>query len=424
MKAGGETVDRVLPRGEESLPTDTLGRLLLVTEQRFDRTPDGVTWTPVDTAAYLSWRRYRAVFREVALLARVRDVKEVPRSWLRVDGAGVGLVPVPYYVGPVWFAIRVPSVVWAAWRATAPHQAVILRGPGMLSSCARLPLRLRRRPYGLEVVGDPLDVFAPGVVEHPLRRVFRWFFTRELRKMCAGASAVAYVTEDRLQSHYPPGPGAFSTWYSDVELPEEAFVDSPRLCLGERRAHSVIFVGSLEQLYKAPDVVIEACWRCREAGLPVELTIVGDGRYRPQLERLCAARDIQASVHFPGWVSDRSKLRQLLDEADLFVLPSRTEGLPRALIEAMARALPCIGANVGGIPELLEPAEMVSPGDASALEVKIRQVLGDPKRMAAMSARNLQKAREFRYEVMQQRSHEMYRALVKATLQTRRGASH
>ena len=424
MTASPRPGDRLSRARAESLREGALGGLLLVTEQRFDRTPDGAVWTPVDTAAYPAWRRYGDVFGEVRLLARVREVKGVPRSWFKVDGAGVRLVRAPHYIGPLRFAIRTPSIAWAVWRATAPRQAVILRGPGMLSSCVRPFLRLRRRPYGLEVVGDPLDVFAPGAVEHPLRRIFRWFFARELRKMCAGASAVAYVTRDRLQSRFPPGPGALSTWYSDVELSDEAFVGSPRLYLGDRRANNVIFVGSLEQLYKAPDVLIEACWRCRKNGLPVELTIVGGGRYRQDLERVCAARGIEANVHFRGWVSDRGELRRLLDEADLFVLPSRTEGLPRALVEAMARALPCIGTDVGGIPELLEPADMVRPGDASALEVKIRRVSGDPKRMAAMSARNLQKSREFRYEVMQQRSHEMYRALLEATLQTRRGGSH
>jgi glycosyltransferase involved in cell wall biosynthesis len=85
-------------------------------------------------------------------------------------------------------------------------------------------------------------------------------------------------------------------------------------------------------------------------------------------------------------------VRSILDGADLFILPSFQEGLPRAMVEAMARALPCIGSSVGGIGELLPPEDIVPPGDAAALARKIREVVASPERMRAMSARNLQRA--------------------------------
>ena len=58
-----------------------------------------------------------------------------------------------------------------------------------------------------------------------------------------------------------------------------------------------------------------------------------------------------------------------LDAADVFVLPSRQEGLPRAMIEAMARSLPCVGSDVGGISELI-PDWVVPPNDPQALALK------------------------------------------------------
>ncbi len=75
----------------------------------------------------------------------------------------------------------------------------------------------------------------------------------------------------------------------------------------------------------------------------------------------------------------------------------------------MARALPCIGSTVGGIPELLPPEDMIPPGDVAALAGKIRDVTTDPKRMARMSARNLEKAKEYRDEALREQRNEFYR---------------
>ena len=74
------------------------------------------------------------------------------------------------------------------------------------------------------------------------------------------------------------------------------------------------------------------------------------------------------------------------------MLASRTEGLPRALIEAMAAGLPCIGTRVGGIPELLDDEALVAPGDAEALAARIRAFLDDAGLFERQAARNLREA--------------------------------
>jgi glycosyltransferase involved in cell wall biosynthesis len=79
------------------------------------------------------------------------------------------------------------------------------------------------------------------------------------------------------------------------------------------------------------------------------------------------------------------------------------------MIEAMARALPCVGSTVGGIPELLPREDMVPPGDADALARKIIEIVSDPQRMQRMSARNLARAGDFQEEVLRERRLEFYR---------------
>jgi glycosyltransferase involved in cell wall biosynthesis len=263
-------------------------------------------------------------------------------------------------------------------------------------------------PYGVEVVGDPYDVFAPGAVKHPLRPFFRWWFPLQLRRQCAGACAAAYVTEHTLQRRYPPAEGSFSTHYSSIELPDMACVPQSRPVRHSGSPFRLVTVGSLAQLYKAPEVLIDAIGICVRDGINLNLVIVGDGKHRPELETRARSLGLGERVHFLGQLPSGESVRSELDRADLFVLPSRQEGLPRAMIEAMARALPCIGSTVGGIPELLPLEDLVPAGDGAMLARRIREVVSDPARMAQMSARNLEKAKEYREGTLRTRRSEFY----------------
>jgi glycosyltransferase involved in cell wall biosynthesis len=271
-------------------------------------------------------------------------------------------------------------------------------------------LRRRGQPFGVEVIYDPYDFFAPGSMTHPTRPFFRWFFPRQMKRHCRHAVAAAYVTEHALQQRYPPSPTAYATFYSDVELPDDAIAGSPRSESGSD-ASRLVTVGAFDVLYKAPDVLIDAVALCVARGCDVSLTLVGDGTHRADLEARAHARGIAERVHFRGNLPSGPAVRAALDAADIFVLPSRQEGLPRALVEAMARALPCIGSTIGGIPELLPPADLVPPGDAEALAAKIREVAADPARRARMSADNLAKAGDYREAELHDRRVAFYREL-------------
>jgi glycosyltransferase involved in cell wall biosynthesis len=367
--------------------------VMVTVDQRFQSLPDGTVWTPAQFR-YGFFTRYLEVFDHVCVAGRVKEGEGIPDGWERVDGPGVSVMPVPFYLGPLGYVRRAHQVRQAASRAVQAADAVILRVPSIIAATAERALRRNQRPYGLEIIGDPYDWFAPGAVEHPLRPLFRMYFYLQLRRQCRDACATAYVTKEALQKRYR-APGVFHASYSDVELGSDAFAPTP---LNRESTHKAILisVGSFDQLYKGHDVLLKALSRCVQTGLSLTLVLVGDGRYRAKLEALAADLHLSEQVLFLGQLPPGRPIREQLDLAHLFVLPSRTEGLPRALIEAMARGLPCVGSTVGGIPELLEPEDLVPPGDATALAAKIREVVMDTHRMARMSARNLAKARQYR----------------------------
>ncbi|NLF26079.1 MAG: glycosyltransferase family 4 protein [Deltaproteobacteria bacterium] len=378
-------------------------RLTVTIEQRYDRTPDGAIWTPAQFP-YKVWTQYLDVFDEVRVLARVQEVLEVPQQYQRADGKNVIFSALPYYLGPFAYLKQRAKLLKIIKASVTFDHAYLLRVSSQIGNLVQPILKRREFPYGAQVVCDPFDIFAPGVVKHPLSPFFRLLFSRRLKKQCAEASAVAYVTSAYLQKRYPCAGRSFSI--SGVQIPDDALVEAPRRLKSDQTTFRLVFVGSLAQLYKAPDVLIHAVGNCVRDGLDLQLMMIGSGKFQLQLQALVEKEGIEDRVTFAGQISNNATLRHYLDEADLFVLPSRTEGLPRAVIEAMARGLPCIGSSAGGIPELLAGEDLVQPGDPVTLTTKIKEVLNNPERMWEMSKRNLEKSKMYRLNIMHAKQRE------------------
>jgi glycosyltransferase involved in cell wall biosynthesis/peptidoglycan/xylan/chitin deacetylase (PgdA/CDA1 family) len=129
---------------------------------------------------------------------------------------------------------------------------------------------------------------------------------------------------------------------------------------------------------KGLDRLVEAFARVRNARPAAQLTLVGDGPERARLESLAARLGLGGSVIFTG---RQENVRPWLAGFDVFALPSLTEGIPLALLEAMAVSVPVVASDVGGIPEVVNsPAcgRLVPPGDPCALEQALTELLGNP----------------------------------------------
>lgn len=383
--------------------------LLFVGQGRFVKYGNGVIYPFNSLFDYNYFKRYLEVFDDVLVLDRLWESADSPPANLcPTTGPRVSFMGAPPFASVLQFIRWLPDIKKIIARAVRSSDAVLLRVPNYFSFLARAELKKQSKPFAVEVVGDPLDAFQPGTVSHPLRPFIRILSSRELKVTCAQAAAAAYVTEYTLQRRYPPAPGVFTTHYSSLDLPASLYVDRPRHYPGP--ATHLVFVGSLEVLYKAPDILLQALQILSQRGFRPRLVMVGGGRCQPQLEAYATELGLGEQVVFRGKVPPE-EVFATLDRAELFVLPSLTEGLPRAMIEAMARGLPCIGSTAGGIPELLPPEDLVPPGDASALAEKILEVSRNPRRLSQMSARNLEKARKYEKEILSARRRLFYQKI-------------
>lgn len=138
----------------------------------------------------------------------------------------------------------------------------------------------------------------------------------------------------------------------------------------------ITFIGRLDAM-KGVDVLLQAFARLMRH-CAATLRIVGDGPERDRLRVLADRLGIGDAVLFFGV---REDIPRLLQESSVFALPSRSEGLPNVVLEAMACGLPVVATRVGGTPELVQDGRtglLVQPNDPEALRVALQRLLNDP----------------------------------------------
>ncbi len=142
--------------------------------------------------------------------------------------------------------------------------------------------------------------------------------------------------------------------------------------------------------------------------------LVGDGALRPALERLRRAAGLDGRLHLPGW---RRDVPAVLDAATVATLTSRFEGLPRALVEALAAGVPVAAMAVDGVEEVVRDGGngfLVAEGDVAALAERVAAVLADAalrRRLVAAAGDGLA---EFERDAMVRQQEELYRELAAA----------
>lgn len=145
----------------------------------------------------------------------------------------------------------------------------------------------------------------------------------------------------------------------------------------------------------------------------IKLLVVGDGPLRDQLEDITQRLKIESKVSFVGFQKD---VYRYLSGMDIFVLPSRTEGLPIAIMEAMVWGLPVVASRVGGIPEIVDDQVtgiLFEPGSLDELRRALAQLIEDPEKRRYLGDNGRNKVcRSFHPDRFIEGHYQLYRALL------------
>jgi glycosyltransferase involved in cell wall biosynthesis len=292
-----------------------------------------------------------------------------------------------------------------------------MRAPGLVSLLTWLSLP-RGKSYGVEVVADPIEGLTAESLGTPFAGIYRHIYVPLFRRQIANAACVSYVTDSALQSRYPTKTSHVYS-YSSIDLDEKVLqragpvIDRIKKQPDVMAQPHLIFVGNLHRPAKGLDLLLEALALVLTDYPAIQLTVVGGGPLLTEYKKLAERLGLRAVVRFLGKIPPGAPVFDRLCAADLFVLPSRREGLPRALIEAMAVGLPAISTDVSGARELL-PTEFIVPlNDQQSLAETIRKMLSSRERRLRAARDNLKRARQFTRSHLKVIREQFYQCLIK-----------
>jgi len=301
------------------------------------------------------------------------------------------------------------------WKLIPQARAACLDMPQEHSLLAGIICRLRGTPYFVRLLGDwPEAILASG----PNSRVRRLkaFVAETASRFLVRNAALVFAQGKALSAKYSRfNPAAMKADLVHTTLSADAFCERE-----SGTFHDPIRVISVAGLvpFKGLEALASAISLLLRGKRRAEWWCVGKGPERPALESLARSLGIASQVKFHGYIPLGPDLFRLYRDADVFVLPSKGgEGVPLAMLEAMANSLPVVVTRVGGIPGMIADGVdgiLVQPGKPVEIVTAICSLVDDPSLANRMRRAAFEKAR--RYSAA--RVWDVQRRLIEATFGT------
>ncbi|MCA1010726.1 glycosyltransferase family 4 protein [Halobacillus halophilus] len=301
------------------------------------------------------FKRYYSIGDELSVLIRLDKIRKIENtnnlSQITVSPFEVIEMPNISSIKGILFKRKVARKVIK--KAVLESDYVVARLPSMSGFLAIDYARKYNKPYLTEVVACPWDAFWNHSYKGKLIAPYTYFATK---KRVKNSNYVVYVTNKFLQKRYPTKGKSVNC--SNVALTEfsEDTLERRKNKISRLNMQDKIIIGTtaaVDVRYKGQQYIIKALGKLKEEGITsfeYQLVGAGDPSY---LMSQAKKYNVKEQVKFLGPLP-HSQVFQWLETIDLYAQPSKQEGLPRALIEAMSRGLPALGAKTAGIPELLD----------------------------------------------------------------------
>lgn len=256
------------------------------------------------------------------------------------------------------------------------------------------------KPYLIVVCGCPWDALWNYDWRGKLL-AFNAFL--KLRSVMKDAPYSIYVTNEFLQKRYPTRGKSIGCSNVNISTGVEGVLgqrlENIKKRMKDGRVLRIGTAAAIDVPYKGQEYVIRAIAQFKKENIRFEYHLIGLGSDE-RLRAIAEDEGISDRVFFHGPLP-HSEVLAFMDDIDIYIQPSKQEGLPRATIEAMSRGCLCLGSRVAGIPELLEDEYLFKKGDVNSIAANLKTI--NFEKLESQGKRNFEKAKEYDRDVLNKR---------------------
>lgn len=356
--------------------------------------------------SYSIWERYLSIFDTVIVSTRVRYEDSMPGSlnkkFMLSSGENAEFSPISEYQKSSDMIFKKKEITNQIRNSLEKSDYAIIRLPSFIGNLARDEAIKMGKPFLIEAVGCARDSLW---YHSNIGKLLALPNFLAMKQAVKNSKYTIYVTKEFLQSRYPTR--GESTNCSNVnlgKLDEKVLESRLKKYINKDKMDKLILgtTAAIDVKYKGQESVIKVLGMLKKNGLAnFEYQLVGGGD-EAYLSDVAKKYDVEEQVSFLGAMTNDNVINWL-DSIDIYIQPSKTEGLPRALIEAMSRGLFCLCSNAGGMPELIDEKYIFnkSRSNQNRLFKIIKEI--NKEDLIEQSKRNFNKVKDYDKEIIDKR---------------------
>ena len=288
---------------------------------------------------------------------------------------------------------------------------VIVRCPSFIALRTAIITKKISKKYIAEVMGCVFDaLWNHGIVGKTIAPYMYY----KMKYVIKNASYVIYVTNSFLQKRYPSKGKSISASNVDIITSNDEVLEK-RLkkieYFNKNDEINLMTTAAVDVAYKGQEYVIKALNILNSKGINAKYYLAGGGNQK-RLKSIAKKYKVMDDIIFLGEI-DVDELNKYLDDADIYIQPSLQEGLPRAVIEAMNRGCPIIGAKTAGIPELVNNGFIVERKNSKDISEKIINYYNmNNEEKKELSIEYFKKSKEYDNKKLEKRRKDFFRKII------------
>lgn len=346
--------------------------------------------------------RYLQLGEKLTFLMRTQKVLDT--NFSEINNGNLLVIDVPNFKSPKLYFQNFKKASQIIEQQVKEHDKIIIRLPSSNGNLAVQYAKKYKKKYMIEVVGCPWDAYWNYSIQGKVVAPIEYY---KMKKLVKKSPYTLYVTNNFLQKRYPTN--GISVNCSNVILDD---VSEKKLYKKienyQKTSTKSIVLGTaaaIDVKYKGQDDVIRAISLLKKKGYDIKYQLVGGGSIE-YLRTIAKKYDVEDNIAFLGKKSHKEVL-EWMENITIYIQPSKQEGLPRALIEAMSVACFCIGSNTAGIPELLDSNYIFKKGKYIEIS-KIIESLNE-RILVEQSVKNQKTAKEYLLTSLNNRRNSFYK---------------